>query len=105
MKVVRDVVVPRVHRHVSNNVTTNIFNEKTYKLKQCSNCFQFKIYSDFYVKENRQDMHSASISERDLRSFCIYCYDYKNKNYNKGSRPKSLIGNTLEYFICDEVKK
>jgi hypothetical protein len=103
MNVIRSLVIPRVHRHVSDNVTTNIFNEKTYKLKTCSNCLQNKIYSDFYVKENRQDMHPASISERDLRNFCISCYDEKNKNYNKGGRPKFRPGNTLEYFICDEV--
>jgi len=104
MNIVRGVVVPRVHRHVSNNVTVNIFNEKTYKLKRCNWCDQFKIYSDFYVKENTQDKHPASLSEKDLRNYCIPCYDEKNKRYNKGARPKPTVGNTLEIFICDEVK-
>lgn len=103
MNIVRNVVVPRIHRHVSSNVTKNIFNEKTYKLKRCTFCRQFKIYSDFYVKPNRQDKHSESISEKDLRSYCIICYDERNKRYDKGSRPKPEVGNTLEVFICDEV--
>jgi hypothetical protein len=76
----RDRVVPRVTRHVSNNVTNTIFSAlglegKGYKLKPCTYCGEHKIYSDFYVKSDRQHIHPDNIQAKDLRGYCIPCYD------------------------------
>ncbi len=93
----------RVSRHVSNNVTRNVFGGISYKLKRCNCCGETKPYGDFYVKANRQDVHRNQIVSKDLRSYCIPCYDEANKNYNKGSNPKPVVGNTIETFF-EEVE-
>lgn len=73
-------VVPRISRHSSNNVTTTIFSAlgmegKGYKLKRCSCCGKEKVYGDFYVKSNKQHIHPDHIQSKDLRSYCIPCFD------------------------------
>jgi len=80
-------------------VTGNIFGGKSYKLKPCNHCGQMKLYSDFYVKPNRQDVLPSQITSRDLRQYCVECFDMKNKTYNKGSRPFPEVGNTLDAFL------
>lgn len=91
--------IGRVSRLVSNNVTMDVYGRKTYKLKSCTCCNQLKVYSDFYVKQNKQHIHPSQLVANDLRDYCISCYDEKNKTYNKGSRPPAEVGNTLESFI------
>lgn len=76
----RTAVVPRVYRHTSNNMTTTIFSAlgmegKGYKLKTCNCCGQNKLYGDFYVKSNRQHIHPDNLQAKDLRGYCIVCYD------------------------------
>jgi hypothetical protein len=76
----RTSVVPRVYRHTSNNVTTTIFSAlgiegKGYKYKICNCCSQSKLYGDFYVKSNKQNVHPDNIQAKDLRGYCINCYD------------------------------
>jgi len=101
---VREDMIPVVHRHVSNNITYDIFNQKTVKLKRCSCCGLYKPYSDYYLKAGFQNLHRYSIGEMHLRSYCISCYDHHNKNvWNKGNRPKPVYTQTLDIFFCDEV--
>jgi hypothetical protein len=101
----RENMVPVVHRLISNNVTTDIFGQKSIKLKPCSQCFEFKPYSDFYTKPKNQNLHRESIGEMHLRTICILCFDYNNKNvYNKGSRPKPVFTSTIDRFFCDEIE-
>lgn len=100
----REDMIPVVHRHISNNITYDIFNQKTLKLKQCTCCNKFKPYSDYYLKAGFQNLHRNSIGEIHLRSYCISCYDNHNKNiWVKGNRPKPVITQTIESFFCDEV--
>jgi len=95
--------IGRVSRHVSNNVTRDVFGGKSFKKKQCTCCGEWKLYSDFYTKPNKQHIHPSQIVSKDLRDYCIVCYDEKNKSYNKGSRPRSTFSTTLENFFCNEV--
>lgn len=99
----RENMIPVVHRSIANNITKDIFGQQTFKLKQCSCCSQFRPYSDYYFKVGRQNLHRDSVSINDLRNYCINCYDWLNKTYNKGARPKTIITATIEKFICDEV--
>lgn len=96
----RKTVTPIVSRHASNNITKSVFGNYSFKVKKCSCCGEFKVYSDFYLKPGFQDLHRLSIGEMHLRNDCVSCFDYKNKyEYNLGSRPKPEITATLEEFL------
>ena len=99
----RENMIPVVHRNIANNITKDVFGQKTIKLKKCSCCGFDRPYSDFYRKAGKQNIHRDSISINDIRNYCINCYDWLNKTYNKGSRPKPIITSTIENFICEEV--
>ena len=85
-------------------MTNDIFGGRSYKKKPCTSCGELKLYSEFYVKPGRQDVLPSQLSAKDLRDFCVVCFDEKNKNYNRGSRPRPKLGDTLDKFFCDEVK-
>jgi hypothetical protein len=104
MQYIRDIMVPVVHRHISNNITKGVDGQLSVKLKRCNFCLSFKPYSDYYLKPGFQNLHRYSIGEQHLRTYCVICFDEKNKIYNKGSNPKPTYTNTLEQFlICEEV--
>lgn len=104
MNYIRDVMVPVVHRHISNNITRGVDGQLSMKLKQCTFCCRFKPYSDFYLKAGFQNLHRSSIGEIHLRNYCVVCFDEKNKNYDIGSRPKPNYTSTIDSFlVCEEV--
>jgi hypothetical protein len=99
----RKTVTPVISRLASNNITKDIFGSLSYKLKRCSSCLEYKVYSDFYLEPGFQHLRRESIGEKHLRSMCVACFDYKqNYVYNLGTRPDPIITATIEAFFVDE---
>jgi len=99
--ILRKNYTARRYRHVAYPLTTDIFGKQVEKIKKCTHCNSAKSFVEFYLKSNKQHIHPHSLSENDLRNFCIPCYDGLNKKYDKGARPKPVYTSTLERFFLE----
>jgi hypothetical protein len=67
--------IPASWRRLATVKGNDVFGGKSFKMKRCGCCKKQLTWDTFYLKAGRQNMHPDVVAKKDLRSWCIVCFD------------------------------